>query len=97
MELQTLPERTTHRACSQDAFFALAGCLQPTNSTDRGCGSGPTSTYYHISLEGWTIGQGMLPVVGRSVVGGRCSSNGWRAEELKPKQAEGAEGAEGAW
>ncbi|CAK9021690.1 Retrovirus-related Pol polyprotein from transposon TNT 1-94 [Includes: Protease [Durusdinium trenchii] len=39
-----------------DAFFALAGCLQPTNTTDRGCGSGPTGTYYHISLEGWTLG-----------------------------------------
>ena len=42
----------------EDAFFALAGCLQPTNTTDRGCGSGPTGTYYHISLEGWTLGEG---------------------------------------
>ena len=42
----------------EDAFFALAGCLQPTNTTDRGCGSGPTGTYYHISLDGWTLGEG---------------------------------------
>ncbi|CAK9097664.1 unnamed protein product [Durusdinium trenchii] len=40
---------------TNDAFFALAGCAQPTNSSDRGCFKGMI-TRAHVSVEGWTSG-----------------------------------------
>ena len=46
----------TRSACGEDAFFALTGCSQPNDANDRGCGSGPTISYFHLSVEGWTPG-----------------------------------------
>ena len=43
-----------------DSFFGLAGCSQPTNNTNRGCGLGPKKTYNHFALESWAGG---YPVV----------------------------------
>ncbi|CAE7834478.1 unnamed protein product, partial [Symbiodinium sp. CCMP2592] len=34
-----------------EGFYALFGCLQPNNITNRGCG--PSVTYSHIALEAW--------------------------------------------
>ena len=39
-----------------DSFFALTGCSQPTNTTNRGCGNGPEVTHFHVTVEGWTRG-----------------------------------------
>ena len=39
-----------------DSFFGLAGCNQPTNNSNRGCGLGPKKTYSHFALEAWTSG-----------------------------------------
>ena len=36
-----------------DGFYALTGCTSPTDSADRGCGSG-AKTLVHINLEVWT-------------------------------------------
>lgn len=41
-------------ALTLDGFFALMGCFQPLNSTDRGCG--PSVTYVHINVDVWTEG-----------------------------------------
>ncbi|CAK9054644.1 unnamed protein product [Durusdinium trenchii] len=38
-----------------DAFYAIAGCKTPTNPNDRGCRE-QTTTYVHLSMEGWTAG-----------------------------------------
>jgi len=35
-----------------DGFFALTGCVFPTNSADRGCNA--SITYVHINVEVWT-------------------------------------------
>ena len=35
-----------------DGFFALTGCVFPTNSVDRGCNA--STTYIHINVEVWT-------------------------------------------
>ena len=35
-----------------DGFFALTGCVFPTNSVDRGCNA--STTYVHINVEVWT-------------------------------------------
>ena len=37
-----------------NAFYALAGCVDPMNLEDRGCG--PQVTYNHINLETWGEG-----------------------------------------
>ncbi|CAL1167555.1 unnamed protein product [Cladocopium goreaui] len=37
-----------------EAFFSVAGCLTPNNSSDRGCGpEGPSVTYQHLQMETW--------------------------------------------
>eukprot|EP00435_Cladocopium_sp_Y103_P075429 s332_g57.t1 len=41
-------------ALTLDGFFALMGCSQPLNGTNRGCG--PSVTYVHINVEVWTVG-----------------------------------------
>jgi hypothetical protein len=41
-------------ALTLDGFFALMGCSQPLNGTNRGCG--PSVTYVHINVEVWTMG-----------------------------------------
>ncbi|CAK9086628.1 unnamed protein product [Durusdinium trenchii] len=40
---------------TSDAFYALAGCLQPSDSSNRRCGD-QMQTRAHISVEGWTSG-----------------------------------------
>jgi len=47
-------------AGTPDQFFAMTGCTTPTDVADRGCGDGPTRTYYHLSVEGWTWNYGGL-------------------------------------
>lgn len=47
-------------AGTPDQFFAMTGCTAPTDVADRGCGDGPTRTYYHLSVEGWTWSYGGL-------------------------------------
>eukprot|EP00438_Fugacium_kawagutii_P036799 Skav208752 [mRNA] locus=scaffold1871:83569:84351:+ [translate_table: standard] len=40
-------------------MYAIAGCATPTNANDPGCGpDGPSKTYWHVGLEGWTTSNG---------------------------------------
>ena len=49
--------RTAGGFSTLSQFYAITGCQSPTVIGDRGCGpDGPDRTYYHVSVEGWTLG-----------------------------------------